>query len=77
MRLGAVDQLDRAVMPELQALGEFAHSGVGVFRETFDRQHKLMLLRLYARLARFFLTDAQKTADLVSEFRERAIFRAR
>ena len=44
----AVDQLDRAVMLDLQALGKIGDARLFLIRLAFDGQHELMMLRLDA-----------------------------
>ena len=67
-----VDQLDGAVMPDLQALSQFADGGRHFRRQTLDRQQQLVLLRFQAVSARRFLAVAQEPADVITEFRQRA-----
>jgi len=43
---GAIEQLDQAVMFELQALGEVADGGSHARRQSFERYQELIMLRL-------------------------------
>ncbi len=51
VRLQPVRQLNRAVMLDLQALGKQSDGGVAGSRQSFDRQQRLILLRLDSRRA--------------------------
>jgi hypothetical protein len=55
--LGAVDQLDDAVVAELQPVGEFSDHGPVASGETLERQHELVLLRGYPVTAHRFLAE--------------------
>lgn len=67
-----VDQLDRAVVPDLQARSQLADGGSHLRRQSLDREQQLVLLRLQAVRARRFLAISQEPADLMTEFRQRA-----
>ena len=61
-----VDQSHHAVMAELQALGQLAHARLAGRR--FDSQKQLMLRGFQPGPPRRLLTEAQKAADLITEF---------
>ena len=67
-----VDQLNGAVMPDLQPGGQLADGGYDLRRQSCDREQKLVLLRFKTVGARRFLAVAEKTPDVVSKFRQRA-----
>lgn len=69
----AVHQFDGAVMLDLQAFRERAHSGLLRVRQTLNRQKRLMLLGLDAGRARSLLAEIYESANFVSELRERLI----
>ena len=68
--LHAVDQLDRAVVENLQALGEGAHRGRNTVRHPLDREQKLMLLRLDPGGTRGLVAEPREAAQLVAKFRQ-------
>src|SRR5437868_14948209 len=60
-----VHQLDRAVMLDLQALGQFTDPWANIPGQAFQRQKQLVLTRLQACPARGLLAETKETADLV------------
>jgi len=72
--LHAVHHLNRAMMPELHALREFANRGFTAGWKSAHRQQKKILLRLEAGGAGRLLAAVQKVPDLIPEFRQRAKF---
>ena len=73
----AIDQTHHGVVAELQSLRERADSGPLLYRQAFQGQKELMLLRLDTELARLFFAEHEKAAQLVPELRERSIIRCR
>ena len=69
----AIDQLDRAVMTNLKAIGEFGNGRELSRRQAFDREEELMLLRLDSMGSGGFFAIAEEFPDLVAEFGQRAI----
>ena len=61
------------MMPELQTSGEFADGGPVSGRQPFDRQQKLVLLRLNSVLSGLFFAEMQKLANLKPEFGYRLV----
>ncbi len=68
-----VDQLDCAVMPDLQAPGELLNGGSHPGWEPLDSQQQLVLLRLQSVRPGGFLAVSQKPADLMTELRQCAV----
>jgi len=60
-------------MPDLQPLRDFVNGRSGAVRESFDRQQKLVLLRLDIARPRRFLAVSQKSADLMAKLGQRPI----
>jgi hypothetical protein len=58
----------------LQALGQLADGRPGIVGEASQSQQQLVLLRLQAVLAGRFRAELQEAANLVAEFRQRAVF---
>ena len=69
-----VYQPNRAVMPYLQALGQFANRDAIAFRKTFDGEQRLMLLRSDSRCMRGVLAEPQKLPERVAQVGEGFIF---
>src|ERR1019366_1622658 len=65
-----VHQLNRTVMSNLQPLGQLSNSRADLGRQPFQGQHQLMLVRLKTSPARSLLTEVQKTANLITQFRQ-------
>jgi hypothetical protein len=65
-----IRQLHRAVMLNLQTLGQFADSWPDAFWQSFHGQHQLMLPRFQASSPGGLLTEVQKTTDLVTQIRQ-------
>lgn len=74
--LGAANELDRAVVPYLEPLGERGDVGAGSLREPAYGQEELVLLRLDPSLARSRLAERQELPDGMSDVGERAVFAA-
>src|SRR5581483_5897118 len=66
--LQPVCEFHRAVMLNLQPIGDLAHAPANAVGKTFQRQHELILLRLQSRFPGRFLAEAKKTADLIPKF---------
>jgi hypothetical protein len=66
--LGAVNQLDGAVMCKLEPLGEAADLGWLARGQAADSQQELILLRMKVGAPRCFLAEAQKPAYLITKF---------
>src|SRR5579862_4673435 len=69
-----VNQLDGAVMLDLQPLSELTNRRAGAFRQAFDRKQQLVLRRLEPILAGRVGAELQEAANLVAEFRQSAVF---
>lgn len=69
----AINELDGAVVLDLQAFGEDADGGVVGSGQSFDGEERLILLRLNSGGAGGLLAQILKAAYLVAEFRQRAI----
>jgi hypothetical protein len=68
-----VDQLDGAVMLNLQALGQLADGRPVSFGQAFDSQQKLVLLRLDPVRLGGVAAELQEAPDAISELGQRAI----
>jgi len=68
-----VDELNRAVMLDLQPLGQLADRGAGPVREPLQSQHQLVVLRFDTGLAGRLLTEAQELAYAVAKRGQGAI----
>src|SRR5262245_4060467 len=55
---------------DLQAFREDPHRCRSFLRQTFDREKRLVLLRLQTRLACGFLAEPEKAPDLITQLRE-------
>lgn len=62
-----VHQFNRTVMPNLQALGQFSDSRMGLSVQSLQCQHQLMLVWFDAGGARSLLAEMQKAADLIAQ----------
>ena len=60
-----VDQFNRAVMLNLQALRQFADAGANPCGQSLERQHELVLARLQPGVASGLFAEMQEAADLV------------
>jgi len=65
-----VYQLNRTVMPNLQALGQLSDAWAHACGQPFQGQHELMLARFKTSLAGSLLAEVEKTADLITQFRQ-------
>lgn len=72
-----VDELDRAVMAQLQPLREPANSGRMLPFQTLDLQQQEVLLRLDARRSGCGLPAPQKLPDGIPELGERPVVQLR
>jgi hypothetical protein len=63
-----VYQFDGAVMPNLQALGQFSDTRADLGRQAFEGQHELVLPRLQPGNARRPFAKVQEFADMVTQF---------
>jgi hypothetical protein len=68
--LHAVDQLDHAVVPELQPVGQLADGGPVAVGESLERQQEDVLLRGQPVAADGLLAEAQIAADREPELRQ-------
>jgi hypothetical protein len=66
-----VRQLNRTVMSNLQPLGQLSNPWAYSSRQPFQGKHELMLARFKTSGAGRFLTEAQKTANLITQLRQR------
>lgn len=66
--LGAINQLDRAVMRKLQSLRKAPDLGRLTRRKAANGQQELILLRMKVGAPRCLLTEAQKAAYLIAKF---------
>jgi hypothetical protein len=71
--LESVCQLNRAVMLNLQLLRQLPDPRPHIRWQPFQCQHQLMLVRLNSGRARRPLTEMNKTAYLVPQFRQRSV----
>ncbi len=71
------DELDRAVVLDLQALGDAADRRRFVFRHAAKSEEELVLLRLDAHLARRALAEHEEAAQAIAHLGERAVFGVR
>jgi len=65
--LQTIDQLDRAVMLDLQPLGQRSNGCSLAAGQAFHRQQRLMLLRFQTCGARCFFAEIEKSPDLVAK----------
>jgi hypothetical protein len=68
-----VDQLDRAMVPNLEPLSNLADRCSVVHGEPLDRQQQLMLLRLEAGRASHFIAEMQEATDQQPEAGKRRV----
>ncbi len=71
----AVDQLDRAVVLNLHAVGQFPNARTYSLGYAFDGQHKLILPALQTGCVYGGFTEMQVPANLIPEFRQSLIVR--
>lgn len=71
----AVDEADRAVVPNLEPLREGADRWRGAARQAFQRQEQLMLLGVKTVSAGSALAEGQKPTNLITELCERPVIR--
>ena len=64
-------KFDGTVMTEVQSPGDVSDGGPQTFREAFQREQKLVLLRAKALRLRCLFTEMKKPADLISKFGQR------
>ena len=67
------NQLDRAVMLQLQPLGEIANRRACSLRKAFQGKHQLMLLGFQSRSVGSLLAEMDEAPDLKAELRQRSI----
>lgn len=60
-------------MLDLQPLRQFPNPRTRPFRQSFERQHQLVLMRLDSRIAGRLLTKMQELANLISQLCQRLI----
>src|SRR5579872_5784200 len=60
-------------MLQLQALSKVANSGLFPFRQTFEGQHHLMLLRFNTGSTRYLIAEMKKAANLITYFGQRPV----
>ncbi len=72
---GAVDQLDGAVMTDPQFLRQGADSRPGIFRQAFERQQQLILLRFDAGCGGRLIAELQIATDVVAKLRQSPVVR--
>jgi hypothetical protein len=65
-----VYQLNRTVMSNLQSLGELSDPWAHICGQPFQGKHELMLARFKTSHAGSLLTEVEKTADLITQFRQ-------
>jgi hypothetical protein len=63
-----VCQLDGAVVPNLQALGQLSDTRADLERQALEGQHELVLPRLQPDNARRLFAKVQELADMVTQF---------
>jgi hypothetical protein len=73
VRFQSINELDGAVVLDLQALGENADGGIVGSGQSLDREERLILLRLNPGGAGGLLAQILKTAHLVAELRQSAV----
>lgn len=71
--LEPADQLDRAVVPNLQAFSKIGNAGTVFTPGAANCEHELMVLGLYACLARCFLAEMEKSAYLIAKISKRPV----
>jgi hypothetical protein len=64
----AVDEFDRAVVPDLEPFGELADAGTRAFGQTLQSQHELMLPWLEAGITSRLLAEMKEAAKLITNF---------
>jgi hypothetical protein len=67
------DELNSAVMLELQAICQLSNTGGLLRRQASNREEQLMLLRLQPGISRRLLTKTQELPELIAEFGERPV----
>jgi hypothetical protein len=63
-----INQLNRTMMPKLEALGQLTNRGFPPGRQALEREQQLVLLGDKACLACRLLAKAQKAPDLITNF---------
>src|SRR5262249_19095680 len=76
-RFRPVDELDHAVVPEVQPVCERSDRRGPAPGQPLHAEEQLMLLRLEARRPRRLLAEAEEPAQLVAELGERTVVRRR
>jgi hypothetical protein len=74
-RFEAVEQLDEAVMLQMETLGEVADRGLAIGRSALDGEEQLVVLRLETGGASGLLAQIQEAANLIPELSQGTIFR--
>ena len=69
----AVNELNHAVMFELQPDGQLSDGRDGSRREPFEGEKQLVLLRLQPMRANLIVAETKKSADLAAELGQSAI----
>jgi hypothetical protein len=72
-----IDEFDRAMMRELEPLGQSADGRFPSLRQPLHGKEQLMLLGFKARSTRSLFAEAEKAAKLIAKFGERLIRRDR
>lgn len=72
-----IDEFDRAMMGDLEPLGQSADGRFPSLRQTLHGQEQLVLLGFKARSTHGLFTEAEKAAQLMAKFGERLIRRDR
>jgi hypothetical protein len=65
-----VNQLNRTVMSNLQPLGQFTDPWAHICGQPFQGKHELMLAGFETSHAGSLLTEVEKKADLITQFRQ-------
>lgn len=76
MRFQSIHKFDGAVMLDLEAFGEHAHSGMGGSGQAFDGKKGLILLWFNSRGASGLLAEILEATHFVTELRERAVIKS-
>jgi hypothetical protein len=71
--LHAIDELDGAVVLDLQTLRQETDGRLPTFRHAFEGEKKLVLLRLKARRTRGSFAEAHEPAELIAKLGQRLI----
>jgi hypothetical protein len=72
-----IEQADHGVMLQLQPIGESPYRRPPIFREPFESEKELVLLRFHPRCATLFLAEDHEATQLMSKLRQGSVVECR